>query len=186
MITHKFREVMSFADEVTVLRRGASRPGRWSRADARGDGRDDDGRAAARRPRAAPQRRWASRAARGRAGALDDLGAPALRQISLDVAAGEIVGIAAVAGNGQEELVEVLAGPARAAMAHPRARAGVPAAREEITQHKVRCLPEEPLRNACVPNMSVAENLACTTSTGRRSPAGAGLSRAALAARAGS
>jgi len=40
----------------------------------------------------------------------DDLGIPALREVSFDVRAGEIVGIAGVAGNGQEELVEVLAG----------------------------------------------------------------------------
>jgi ABC-type uncharacterized transport system ATPase subunit len=32
--------------------------------------------------------------------------------------------------------------------------------REEIREHKVRCLPEEPLRNACVPTMTIAENLA--------------------------
>jgi simple sugar transport system ATP-binding protein len=34
------------------------------------------------------------------------------------------------------------------------------ARRDQLHQHKVRCLPEEPLRNACVPNMSVAENMA--------------------------
>jgi len=28
-----------------------------------------------------------------------------------------------------------------------------------MTAHRLRCLPEEPLRNACVPNMSVAENI---------------------------
>ena len=31
--------------------------------------------------------------------------------------------------------------------------------RAEMLRHKVSCLPEEPLRNACVPGMSVAENL---------------------------
>ena len=47
MITHKFREVMAFADEVTVLRRGklaGARPGR--RAHARRDGAHDDRRRA--------------------------------------------------------------------------------------------------------------------------------------------
>jgi ABC-type uncharacterized transport system ATPase subunit len=32
--------------------------------------------------------------------------------------------------------------------------------RAELDRYKVRCLPEEPLRNACVPDMSVAENMA--------------------------
>ena len=39
-----------------------------------------------------------------------DRGLPALRGVSLDVRAGEIVGIAAVAGNGQTELAEVITG----------------------------------------------------------------------------
>ncbi len=38
----------------------------------------------------------------------NDRGLPALRGVSLDVRAGEIVGIAAVAGNGQSELAEVI------------------------------------------------------------------------------
>src|SRR5262249_50657258 len=33
------------------------------------------------------------------------------------------------------------------------------ARREEMRRHRLSCLPEEPLRNACVARMSVAENL---------------------------
>jgi general nucleoside transport system ATP-binding protein len=40
----------------------------------------------------------------------NDRGLPALRQASLDVRAGEIVGMAAVAGNGQAELAQVITG----------------------------------------------------------------------------
>ncbi len=39
-----------------------------------------------------------------------DRGLPALRGVTLDVRAGEIVGIAAVAGNGQTELAQVITG----------------------------------------------------------------------------
>jgi len=42
--------------------------------------------------------------------ALDDSGAVAVREVSLAVRGGEIVGIAGVSGNGQRQLVEVLAG----------------------------------------------------------------------------
>ena len=42
--------------------------------------------------------------------ALDDAGVIAVNDVSLAVRAGEIVGIAGVSGNGQRQLVEVLAG----------------------------------------------------------------------------
>ena len=46
------------------------------------------------------------------------------------------------------------AGDGRRAAASPTG-----ATRDEMRGHKVRCLPEEPLRNACVGMMSVAENI---------------------------
>jgi general nucleoside transport system ATP-binding protein len=188
MITHKFREVMSFADDVTVLRRGRfAGQGLVSELTPAAMaemmmGQAPPGMAA--RGRTSPV--GESRLRLDTVGALDDLGAPALRQISLDVAAGEIVGVAAIAGNGQEELVEVLAGQrARSeGRIHVHGLQYEPL-RDEITQHKVRCLPEEPLRNACVPAMSVADNLALHDFD--RPPftwLRYGLSRRALAARA--
>jgi general nucleoside transport system ATP-binding protein len=93
--------------------------------------------------------------------ALDDDGQPAVRDLSLAIRAGEIVGIAGVSGNGQRQLVEVLAGQreAEAGQIHvggERYHAG----REDMRRHKVSCLPEEPLKSACVARMSVADNLA--------------------------
>jgi simple sugar transport system ATP-binding protein len=91
----------------------------------------------------------------------DDLGLPALDAVTFEVRSGEIVGIAAVAGNGQEELVEVLAGqrPSRGGRVLVR-DADYRGTREALRKFKVRCLPEEPLRNACVPAMTVADNMA--------------------------
>src|SRR5262249_35186029 len=91
----------------------------------------------------------------------NDAGHPAVRGATLTVRAGEIVGIAGVSGNGQRQLVEVLAGQ-RAATAGKIRIHGEPyrATREEMRRHKVFCLTEEPLASACVARMSVADNLA--------------------------
>jgi ABC-type uncharacterized transport system ATPase subunit len=184
LITHKFREVMSFADEVTVLRRG--------RLAGRGLVRDTNPAALAEMMvGAAPPGATVKREARKpgepllrvvQVSADDDLGTPALRSLSFDVRAGEIVGLAGVAGNGQEELVEVLAGQRAASDGRVYVHGDeYEASRDEIRRHRVRCLPEEPLRNACVPAMTVAENLALRDFD--RPPyavARYGLSRAAL------
>src|SRR5207247_1423202 len=91
----------------------------------------------------------------------DDKGIAAVHGVTLEVAAGEIVGVAGVSGNGQRELVEALAGQ-RAATAGGVSIGGAPytATRRSIRRQHVRALPEEPLANACVRSMTVAENLA--------------------------
>jgi simple sugar transport system ATP-binding protein len=163
IITHKFREVTQFADEVTVLRRGR-RVGGGSVKDLTPAAMAEMMVGAAPRSESVSPRATATGAVRLSASALcadDDLGLPSLNEVSFDVRSGEIVGIAAVAGNGQEELVEVLAGqrPARRGRVVVR-NAEYHGTRAALRQYKVRCLPEEPLRNACVPTMSVADNMA--------------------------
>ena len=92
--------------------------------------------------------------------ALDDIGVPVLCGVELRVRAGEIVGIAGVSGNGQEELVEVLAGQRRAHGGDVMVGgAAYTATRREIRERKVRLLPEAPLRNACVPGLAVSDNI---------------------------
>ena len=90
-----------------------------------------------------------------------DNGVPAVSGVNLSVCEGEVVGIAGISGNGQRELVEVLAGqrPATGGEIHVH---GQPywGTRAEAFGHQVFLLPEEPLRNGCVPQMSVAENIA--------------------------
>jgi ABC-type uncharacterized transport system ATPase subunit len=165
IITHKFREVTSFADEVTVLRRGRLAGGGAVRdlgtaamAEMMVGAAPQAGTSAARKVERKPGE---PRLRIDSVSAEDDLGTRALAGVSFDVRAGEIVGIAGVAGNGQEELVEVLAGQ-RAPSAGTLHVHGeeYQASRQEIHRHRVRCLPEEPLRNACVATMSVAENIA--------------------------
>ena len=162
MITHKFREVTAFADEVSVLRRGrlvgAGKVSELSHADMAAMMIGTD----------------ATRAPMPREG---QLGEPVLsvrnitardrsgqKQIAIDnltVHAGEIVGIAGISGNGQMELMEVLAGQ-RPVQSGDILVNGLPyaATRPEAQALAVRYLPEEPHRNACAGKMSVTENIA--------------------------
>ncbi len=162
MITHKFREVMAFADRATILRRGRA-AGEGMVADLTPD-------AMARMMVGAeplamkPPRTGGPGGCRLDIRALavdDDAGQPAVRRLSLAVQAGEIVGIAGVAGNGQHELVEALAGQRDKSGGEIHIGGDLfNATRAEMQRHKISCLPDEPLRNACVGRMSVAENLA--------------------------
>jgi simple sugar transport system ATP-binding protein len=162
MITHKFREVMAFADEVTILRRGRlAGKGRVAELSPDAMARTMIG---AEELTIQPPRTGELGTARlelDKLIALDDAGAVAVNEVSLTVRAGEIVGIAGVSGNGQRQLVEVLAGQRQAESGGIRvAGEAYHAAREEMRRHKMSLLPEEPLKNACVGGMSVADNIA--------------------------
>ena len=104
--------------------------------------------------------------------------------MTLAVRAGEIVGIAGVSGNGQSELVEVLAGQRDATGGSMLVEGEVYFARRAETQrHHLALLPEEPLRNACVGRMSVAENMAMRNFDRRRWRMGSGCRPARCAKR---
>jgi simple sugar transport system ATP-binding protein len=88
-----------------------------------------------------------------------------LRDISLQVRAGEVLGIAGVSGNGQRELLAALSGEDRRASptciqlgGRPVGREG-PASRRELGLHFV---PEERLGRATVPVHSLADNVLLT------------------------
>ncbi|WP_166444138.1 ABC transporter ATP-binding protein [Pararobbsia silviterrae] len=177
MITHKFREVMEYADGVTVLRKGrhvgtttVAQTDRhelasWMMGTASADAQ----------PATAVLAEVASERAARRAfdpsapvrlaledvSIEDDRGHTAVKHASLTVRSGEIVGLAGVSGNGQKELVEAIVGQRKLAGGAMRV-AGAPyhATRAEMTARKLFAIPEEPLRNACVASMSVAENMA--------------------------
>jgi general nucleoside transport system ATP-binding protein len=187
MITHKFREVLAFADEVSVLRRGAlvaARPvagataaelgasmvgGAAGPAQATSPAHPTPGAPAS---EGASAEAVASRLPRSNAvpgpvrlalrslQVRGDRGERAVDGIDLEVRAGEIVGIAGVSGNGQRELMEALAGQrARDSGSVTVAGKNYRATRAQNQRLKVRGLPEEPLRNGCVAPMSVAENI---------------------------
>ncbi|HEY1995836.1 ABC transporter ATP-binding protein [Paraburkholderia sp.] len=181
MITHKFREVMAYADDVTVLRKGrqvgttaVSRTNRdqlasWMMGTSSGMHAEASAQAepvlaeirVERAPRKALDPQAAVRLELCDVSVEDDRGHRAVRHATLAVRAGEILGLAGVSGNGQKELVEALVGQRRPVEGEMLI-AGAPyhATRAEMTTRRVFAIPEEPLKNACVANMSVAENLA--------------------------
>ena len=88
----------------------------------------------------------------------------ALRDVSLDVRAGEIVGVAGVAGNGQPELFAALSGerpgPANSVLVDRQEAGGLgPAGRRALG---LCTLPEERNGHAAVPGFSLAENAMLT------------------------
>lgn len=166
MISHKFREVTAFCDEVTVLRRGKF-AGTGMVKDLTvaemaemmmGEKREPQKVEKTPHPEVVPILELKDLRAN------KDNGLEAVHGVNLVVHSGEIVGIAGVSGNGQRELVEVLAGQRPATDGQVMVN-GKPyfASRKEINEHRVFVLPEEPLKNACVAHMSVAENLALRT-----------------------
>jgi simple sugar transport system ATP-binding protein len=162
IITHKLKEVAKFVDEVTVLRRG-----RFAGAGAVRDlGPRDLTAMMIGEPHApADPERTGMPAAEIRLQVRDlrtgaDGGRAGLAIDNLTVHAREIVGIAGVSGNGQKDLVEVLGGQREIESGSVEVD-GAPydASRGQSQAHDVRVLPEEPLRNGCVPSLSVVDNL---------------------------
>jgi ABC-type uncharacterized transport system ATPase subunit len=111
-ITHKLREVTDVADRVTVMRRG--RVVTTREAVAIGEGEMAELMVGVLAPPVTRLRATVAPGAPDRL-SLSSLstapdGGRALRSVSLTVRAGEVFGIAGVAGNGQQELFEVLVG----------------------------------------------------------------------------
>ena len=181
IITHKFREVMAYADAVTVLRRGKAvhhcrvadtNPALLAQAMMGESAMAPVGAALAAIDGSTSKPGIAAEVAPTNTStsitlqvddltALGDRGTLALHGVTFAVKAGEILGVAGVSGNGQRELVEALVGQRSRLSGHVKVM-GKPyaATREENRRLKVRSLPEEPLRNACVADLSVAENMA--------------------------
>lgn len=163
-ISHKLGEVASVADRITVLRDGRS----VATVDAKGSSRESLAALMVGRE-VTPVVREGVGALPGAAtvlrvdglSALGDRGRPALSEVSLEVRAGEILGIAGVAGNGQRELVEVLAG------LRSRTSGTVDVDGESMdradARHPIRMgvayVPQDRLGTGLAPDLSIAENL---------------------------
>jgi general nucleoside transport system ATP-binding protein len=166
MISHKFREVKTFCDRFTVLRRGRQTGDGDSKAVSVEDmsrmmiGDTEVRERAARKP----IERKSDVLDMAGLFAEDEQGLPAIHAVNLKVRAGEIVGIAGVSGNGQSALVEVLSGQREMSQGQIFVNGhDFTPTRGNFARFKVFGLQEEPLKNAAVPRMSVAENIAFRT-----------------------
>lgn len=162
MISHKFREVMQYADTVTVLRKGKY-VGTAATADVTTETLSDM-MLGGDKVKAAPAReQLAEQPVRLQVNdltVLDDQLLEAVKKVSFAIRGGEILGIAGVSGNGQKQLVEALAGQRiKSGGSITVAGHDYSPTQERALAEGFYCLPEEPLRNACVPNLSLADNL---------------------------
>lgn len=163
LISHKLEEVLAIAHQVTVLRAGKS----VATTSTQGMTRAELASLMVGRPvlfqlekpstKIGPPRLELEQIA-----ALDDRGLPALHQLSLTVRAGEIVGIAGVAGNGQRELAEVIAGlrPFTAGKLRVDGRKITKPSPNELIAAGVAYVPEDRRLVGSAPNLSITHNMA--------------------------
>jgi simple sugar transport system ATP-binding protein len=90
-----------------------------------------------------------------------DRGTPGLRNVSLEVYSGEILGIAGVSGNGQRELAESVTGlrkitDGRVILEGDDVTGFAPG---DLTARMLSYIPEERMRDGMIKNFSVAENM---------------------------
>ena len=161
-ITHKLKEVQAVADTVTVIRQGrvvaemapTSSDGELASAMV--------GRSVQLTVDKAPAQPGDVALAVDSLVVADDLGAPAVRRLSLEVRRGEIVGIAGVQGNGQTELCEALLGlrPVLGGAVRVDGHDVTGAATRDILHSGVGYVPEDRQADGLVGDFTIAENLA--------------------------
>ena len=152
LIGHKLDEILRVADRVTVLRRGRTvLEAAREAVDAPGLARAMIGRETTPAARTVPAGSVGAeeRVARLEAvGVRGEDGRTAVRDVTLDVRRGEIVGIGGVEGNGQRELALVLSGRLR------------PAAGSVHLPATVSLIPQDRSAGGLVPGFDLAENTA--------------------------
>ena len=163
LISHKLDEVISIADRITVLRSGKH----VATVDNKGMTKAQlaslmVGREVLFRIDKPPAQLGEVRLTLDKVSALNDKGIESLRELSLQVRSGEIVGIAGVAGNGQRELAEIICG------LRPTVRGKIDISSQVVTnappivmiEAGIAYVPEDRSATGSAPNLSITENLA--------------------------
>jgi len=165
-ITHKLKEVLAIADRVVVLRGGrvvgGTTPAQTTEAEL---AKMMVGREVILQVEKAPaQPRGVVLDVQGLS-VTDDRGSAAVRNVSLQVREGEVLGIAGVQGNGQTELVEALAGLRRVAAGKTTVldRDVTHASPRVVTEAGTAHVPEDRQRDGLVLSFPVQDNLVLNT-----------------------
>ncbi|HEY4717855.1 MAG TPA: ABC transporter ATP-binding protein [Anaerolineales bacterium] len=161
-ISHKLHEVVEISDRVTVLRDGRKIGTRPTAETTKRDlanwmvGREIIFTPEHKTVELGPVRVELKAACCG-----SDRGTPGLRQVSLQVHSGEILGVAGVSGNGQRELAEVITGLRKTTegqiLLEGQDVTGLPV--DELTERMLSYIPEERMRDGMIKEFTVSENL---------------------------
>lgn len=166
LITHKLDEIRAVSDRVTVIRRGKS----IETVEIAGAINADLAEMMVGRSVSFKTEKQASKPKEVVLSIKDlvvneNRGVPAVKNLSLDVRAGEIVGIAGIDGNGQSELIQAITGLRKVESGsielkgdsivglHPR----------QITELSVGHVPEDRHRDGLILEMMISENIALQT-----------------------
>lgn len=166
LITHKLDEIRAVSDRVTVIRRGKS----IETVEIAGATNADLAEMMVGRSVSFKTEKQASEPKEVVLSIKDlvvneNRGVPAVKNLSLDVRAGEIVGIAGIDGNGQSELIQAITGLRKVESGsielkgdsivglHPR----------QITELSVGHVPEDRHRDGLILEMMISENIALQT-----------------------
>lgn len=175
-ISHKLHEVMELSDRITVLRNGRvtgnTVPAETSREML---AEMMVGREVKLAPDKNPAQTGEVRLRLRDVTVRGDRGTVAVDQVTLDVRAGEIVGIAGVSGNGQRELAETVAGLRPAESGSLVELDGIDLTRAGPAQSRTAGLsyvPEERMKEGAVGEFSVSENLLLINHNERRFKSG--------------
>jgi simple sugar transport system ATP-binding protein len=161
-ITHKLREVKEISDRGTVMRHGKM----IGTVDTKDVTREQManmmvGREVFLNITKPPMKRGEKRMEIKNLSYISETGRPVLQDVSFNLYAGEILGIAGVEGNGQTELVEVLTGLKRSAggQAFVKGKSVLDHTPREVRQQGVAHIPEDRLTNGVALKESIEENL---------------------------
>ena len=162
-ISHKLNEVATIADRISVLRRGkATATGESAKGVTTQDlARLMVGRDVVFRVEKQPSKPGNVVLDVKDLYAENDKGLPALRGLSLNVRAGEIVGVAGVAGNGQRELAQVISGLRKCMRGEVLVTGEMVSNRSTLygIQRGMAYVPEDRTHVGSSPNLSVTDNV---------------------------
>jgi general nucleoside transport system ATP-binding protein len=160
-ITHKLVEVMQVSDRVTVMR-GGNVVGTVATSESTQESlaRMMVGRDVFLNIEKPPSERGEKVMSVSDLSYVSDAGRTMLRDVSFNVYAGEVLGVAGVEGNGQTELVEVLTGlrPAASGEARVEGKNVINQSPREVRMAGVAHIPEDRLTNGLALRASIDEN----------------------------